>query len=155
MTQTLKASTVRFGEIDLTAEDIITMPEGILGFPQSTSFVLIQHKEGSPFRWLQSLDQPEIAFLVVDPAIYVADYTPEMPEDDARELQLDEDTPQLVYTIVTIPRGKPEELTLNLAGPIVINAASRKARQVVLEDPLYGTKFAPQVQTKQTEEAAA
>jgi len=90
---------------------------------------------------LQSVEQGEIAFLVIDPAHYVSDFAPVMPEKLANELKLTEETPRLVYTIVTIPRGKPEEMTLNLAGPLVINAESGQARQIVIEDDAFPIRF--------------
>lgn len=137
MMTTFACETVRFGKIECSQEDVVTFVDGILGFDNLRAFVLIQHREGSPFRWLQSLEDGNLAFLVVDPGTYVADYAPLMPDSAATDLELLEDTPRLVYTIVTIPRGKPEEMTLNLAGPIVINGENRKAKQIVLEDQAF------------------
>lgn len=137
MTTTLEIQTSRFGQIGLTDEDIVAVPDGLLGFPADTRYVVIEHKEGSPFRWLQSVDSGELAFLVVDPATYVPDYAPEMPDSLANFLELKEETPRLVYTIVTIPRGRPEDMTLNLAGPIVVNLETRTAKQIVLENDIF------------------
>ena len=137
MMTTLEIETTRFGLIGLTDEDIVAVPEGLLGFPQDTRYVVIDHKPGSPFRWLQSVDTSDLAFLVVDPATFVNDYAPEMPESLASYLELSEETPRLVYTIVTIPRGRPEEMTLNLAGPIVFNLETKTAKQIVLESDIF------------------
>ncbi|MCB0826571.1 MAG: flagellar assembly protein FliW [Armatimonadetes bacterium] len=134
-------ATSRFGEIKFTKEDVVNFANGLLGFPKAQQFVLIQHKEGSPFRWLQSVESEELAFLVVDPAEYVTNYAPDMPNSMAQSLNLSEETPRLVYTIVTIPRGKPKDMTLNLAGPIVINAESGQAMQTVLENDEYEIRF--------------
>jgi flagellar assembly factor FliW len=139
ITQT-SVQTRRFGAIEVTPEDVITFPDGLLGFPECTRFVVIRHKEGSPFRWLQSVQHPELAFLIVDPVHLVPDYAPLMEEQVADDLGLTEGTPRLVYTIVTIPPGNPQAMTLNLAGPIVINGVTRIARQLVLTDERYGTK---------------
>lgn len=151
-TQTV--STIRFGVIEYTAEDVIRLVGGILGFPSYEQYLILQHKEGSPFRWLQSLDEPSLAFLVVDPSHFLSDYAPEMELRHALDLQLTEETARLVYTIVTIPRGKPEEMTLNLAGPIVINAECGIAKQVVLDDPAYSIKFEVNRAPQPTEAAA-
>jgi flagellar assembly factor FliW len=147
--------TLRFGEIEFTDHDVITIEGGILGFQENSRYLILQHKEGSPFRWLQSLEQSALAFLVVDPAAYTSEYSPEMDERHAVELELTEETPQLVYTIVTIPKGKPEEMSLNLAGPIVVNCLTRQAKQIVLEHPAYPIKFYPSQNTPQTEGAVA
>lgn len=140
MTTMTAIETTRFGKIECAEQDVVRFSGGLLGFESAERFVLIQHKEGSPFLWLQSVEQGGLAFLVVDPAHYMADYAPEMPDSLATELKLDEETPRLVYTIVTIPQGKPDDMTLNLAGPLLINAETRQAKQVVLDTEVYPLK---------------
>lgn len=152
---TQQLTTGRFGQIEYSAEDVVTMLDGVLGFPEFRQYLILQHKEGSPFRWLQSVDEPRLSFLVVDPCNFVPDYAPVMEIRHAQDLNLAEDTPRLVYTIVTIPQGKPEELTLNLAGPIVINAETRSAKQIVLEDSAYSIKYSPNAQATQPEATRA
>ncbi len=151
--------TTRFGDIQFEEIDVVTFREGMLGFEECTRFLVLQHKEGSPFRWLQSIDDPHLAFLVVDPNQYCADYAPEMSDAHAKDLELTEETPQLVYTIVSIPKGQPEAMTLNLAGPIVINLLTQQAKQIVLDDPRYSIRFKPQIAvqptTQPSEETAA
>jgi flagellar assembly factor FliW len=134
-------ATSRFGDIEFSTDDVITFVHGLVGLPDLQQYILIQHKENSPFRWMQSLDDGNIAFLVVDPGAYVSDYAPEMPVSAAETLQLSDETPYLVYTIANIPSGKPREMTLNLAGPIVINAESRQALQIVLEEDRFPIRF--------------
>ncbi|MBV6459612.1 MAG: Flagellar assembly factor FliW [Fimbriimonadaceae bacterium] len=147
-------STTRFGSIEFDDLDVVTFPTGILGFPDCRRFVLVAHKEDSPFRWLQSADNGSLAFLVVDPATFFPEYAPEMEGTDAAFLQLSEDSPRLVYTMVTIPKGLPGSMTVNLAGPIVINADTRYAKQIVLTDEGYGTKH-PVPKTESPETVAA
>ncbi len=152
MSTQLLTKTARFGAIEYRPEDVLNFAGGLLGFPACDRFVLIEHKEGSPFRWLQSLDEPSVAFLVVDPGHFVEDFAPEMPDCVANALGLECETPRLVYTIVTIPPGKPRAMTINLAGPIVVNAENRSARQVVLEDVRYPIRF-PVFQERQEQAA--
>lgn len=140
MTKTQMIETTRFGALEFSTMDVVTLDEGLLGFPGRSRFVVIQHKEGSPFCWLQSVDAGDLAFLVIDPAHYVPDYAPELPDETANQLGLSEETPRLVYTIVTIPKGKPDDMTLNLAGPILINLEERKAKQIVVEDTRYAIR---------------
>lgn len=130
-------SGTRFGDIEFTDDDVVHFPEGLIGFPNSRRYVLLCAKPGSPFRWLQSLDEPALAFLCTDPAHYVADYAPTLSERHARDLGMTAETARLVLCTAAIPKGKPEEMTLNLAGPIVINAEVRRGRQIVLEDGAY------------------
>lgn len=141
MTTVTTTTTSRFGTIEYETEDIVRFREGLVGLPQLKDFVLVQHRDDSPFRWLQSLDDGGMAFLVVDPGTYVPNYAPSMPDSATTALELQESTPVLVYTICTIPNGKPRDMTLNLAGPIVINAETREARQLVLEDEACPVRF--------------
>lgn len=141
MTTTNAVHTARFGCIEFTADDVVTFAEGLIGFPTLCRFLIVAHKEGSPFRWLQSIDEPSVAFLAVDPAHYLTDYAPEISDREAANLRLVAETPRLVYTVVTIPNGKPNEMTINLAGPIVINLETAQAKQVVLEESVYPIRY--------------
>lgn len=132
--------TPRFGTIEFEEEDVLRFPEGLLGFEECKRYVVLRHGEESPFFWLQSLERAEIAFLVADPASFQPEYAPEMPPGVAQLLRLTEETPRLVYAILSIPPGKPELMTANLAGPIVVNVAERLACQVVVEDDRWSVK---------------
>ncbi len=146
--------TTRFGSVAFELQDVVTLDEGFLGFSEAKRFIVLQHKEGSPFCWLQSVDVGNLAFLVIDPGYYVPDYAPEMPNEVAKQLELDEETPRLVYTIVTIPKGHPNDMTLNLAGPILINLENRMAKQVVVEDNRYPIRYKVFSEEKQGQPAA-
>jgi flagellar assembly factor FliW len=143
----------RFGDIDYTTEDLISFPEGLIGFPAATEFVILNHRPDSAFRWLQSINDPALAFLVAQPEKYVPDYAPVLSEKDARILQIDAETPVMMFATANIPKGAPAEMTLNLAGPIVVNALSRVGRQVVLEDALYTVRhrvFQPAIRAEES-----
>lgn len=131
----------RFGSIEFESTDVVAFEQGLLGFPNCRSFLILEHRPGSPFRWLQSLEEAELAFLVIDPSHLVLNYAPEISDAEAQSLQLSEDSLRFVYTIVTIPPGRPEAMTLNLAAPLLINAETRQARQIVLEGDLYPIRF--------------
>ena len=131
MTLTLQGA--RFGAIDYLSEDIIQFTDGLIGFPQLRHFLLIAHSESSPFRWLQSIDEPALAFLTIDPNHYISDFSIQVTDEVANELDLSESTPTLALTTVSIPPGKPNDLTLNLSGPLIINVERRVGKQVVVE----------------------
>lgn len=150
---TTQQAQTRFGTIDFTDQDVVQFAEPILGFPDSSRFVLVHIRDDSPFRWLQSVDEPEVSFLVVDPAHYFAEYAPLISNADALSLGLTENTPRLVYTIASIPPGRPEDMTLNLAAPVVINLEKGWGRQLILERENYAIRqrvFEPQDQVQQT-----
>jgi flagellar assembly factor FliW len=130
----------RFGDIEYTEEDLISFSGGLIGFPDANNFIVLSHKPGTPFRWLQCVEEPVLAFLVAIPEYFVPDYAPTVDDKTARELGFTEETPKLLFATVSIPKGQPHDMTLNLAGPIVVNVESRQARQVVLEGDAYTIK---------------
>lgn len=140
MNDTHLFDTTRFGTVGYTDADIVAFNDGLVGFPDHRRFLLLCHKPDSPFRWLQSLDEPQLAFLVTDPANWVPGYAPQVDEKHVEPLGLGTDTPRLVFVTVTIPPGQPDDMTINLAGPIVIDLERRVAIQLVLQDETYTTK---------------
>lgn len=137
---THKIRTTRFGTIEIEEDLVITLPEGLIGFEACKRFIVLRHDDTSVFRWLQSLDEPAAAFPIVEPGQFRRDYAPTISDSDARFLAIDANTPTLVFTIVSIPPGNPREMTANLLGPIVINGATRIAKQVIVLDDCYQTR---------------
>ncbi|OCC15561.1 Flagellar assembly factor FliW [Dissulfuribacter thermophilus] len=136
----MEINTTRFGTIEIEEEKIIKMTRGLLGFPDDRRYVLIPHKEGSPFHWLQSVDTPALAFVVTSPGRFFSDYVFDISDEIEKELEIEapEDVDCLV--IITIPKDNPKKLTANLLGPIVINVKKRLACQVVLDPNVYPVK---------------
>jgi flagellar assembly factor FliW len=144
-------NTLRFGQIDVPDEAIIHFPNGIVGFPQLQRGCLLpcDHPSGdqpspgrrpSPrLRWLQSVDDPALLFLTVEPHLIFPDYEIELSDADSAALQLDSPADAAVITLITLS-DKGAALTANLLAPIIINAHSRRARQVILDADRYLTK---------------
>jgi len=132
--------TVRFGEVAIDEDRIVHFVEPILGFEQSQRYVILDHAEDSPFKWLQSADEPELAFVVTNPKFFGIDYEFELTDEQAGQLKLESAEDALVVTIVNIPQENPGKMTTNLLGPVVINQKLRKAMQVVLNDSSFSTK---------------
>ena len=130
----------RFGRIEYEETEVMTFEEGLIGFPRYTRFLIVAANPVSPFRWLQSVEEGCLAFLVVDPTPYVKDYGPVMVGQTAAKMQITKKTPTLLLTTASIPKGRPKGMTVNLAGPIVINMLTRKGRQFVIDDPAYTIK---------------
>lgn len=144
----------RFGAVEYEEVDILTFPEGLIGFPALSQFLLLSHGPQSPFQWLQSIEEPAVAFLVVDPSTFVDGYEPEIDDLQAALLQLKEDTPRLLRTTARLV-GKPaEELSLNLAAPIVLNLESRTGKQVVLDNEAYNIRHRVKLQPVAEQRAA-
>ncbi|MCZ7637247.1 MAG: flagellar assembly protein FliW [Verrucomicrobia bacterium] len=109
--------------------EVIHLPSGLLGFEHLRSYVLLADPAEAPFLWLQVLDDPRLAFLVVPPLSLLPQYRPELSDDDVRSLALERAEDASVLCIVTI-RG-PHEATMNLKGPIIVNRRTKVGRQVI------------------------
>jgi len=126
----------RLGDVEIADEKVITFPNGILGFEEMKQFVLLTPNPSVPFHWLQSVENPSLAFVVINPLVFHPEYKMSIPEAQLRIVQNNTDTEIAVLVIVTIPED-PEKMTANMAGPLLINARSRRGIQVVLGDETY------------------
>lgn len=136
-----KIKTTRFGEIEVDESQAIHFPEGIPGFFEYKDYVIMEHKPGSPFIWLQSMTSPDLAFVMTNPFLIKKDYLQNLTdEEEAALTKRGEDKDGIIFAIVTIPRGNAKETTVNLLGPIVIDARTRIARQVILADSGYSNR---------------
>jgi flagellar assembly factor FliW len=129
--------TSRFGQLDVDPDRLITFDGGILGFPDQRQYALVQTGEGSGFYWLQSVDTPDLAFVVCDPRLFVADYQVPVKLDDLECIELSDPNFAQVFVIVN---KVGELLTGNFQGPLVVNVTNRQARQLVLSDKRYSTR---------------
>ncbi len=140
----MKVETTRFGTIEIDEGKVLNFVKGILGFPKDLRYALLPHKENSPFFWLQSLDSPDLAFVVINPSLIVSDYSFELPEEAERELRLEEGDKAEALVIVTFrnrQNGDARSMSANLLGPVVINVDKRLARQVVLDPNKYPVRY--------------
>lgn len=135
-----KVHTSRFGEIEIQVDKIISMTTPFLGFPDSHRFIMRPHGDKSPFMWLQSLDDPDLAFVVMPSAALIPQYTPEFPASTLKDLEINSTKPEILL-ILTIPHGKPLEMTANLLGPIVLNTEKRLACQALLDPAIYNVRW--------------
>lgn len=138
----MQITTRVFGEITIDDEKIIHFPSGIIGFPDLQDFALIHDEEKGTdtLHWLQSLQEPAFAMLVMDPLIVQPDYNPEVDDELLKNIGEIHPEELLVMVTVTVPKDV-EKMTVNLKGPIVINAAQRLATQVIVEGDEYQVKF--------------
>jgi len=133
----MEIESTRFGQLTVDDDRVITLPRGLLGFPNHTRFALIQTGEENYFFWLQSIDEPNLAFVVTDPSIFFKDYEVPIREETQADLQLSDASFAQVFVIC----NKVDEwLTGNLLGPIVVNAQNRLAQQVVLTEKKWTTR---------------
>lgn len=129
--------TSRFGQVEVDDTKLIKFVDGLLGFPQHRQFALIQTSIDPVFFWLQSVEDPYLAFVVCDPLAFVDEYQVPIRGDDMKTLGLRDLRDCQVLVIVNKVDGW---LTANLLGPLVVGAQSLLAKQMVLSDKRYSTR---------------
>lgn len=135
----MKIKTLRFGELEVNADEAIHFPEGILGFPDLRRYCLVDTGDDTLIMWLQSLDEPAIAFPVLEPKIFKSDYVAKLSAQELQALKLENIAQSIVLTILTIQKDVTQ-MTANLKAPIVINLRDQVGRQVVLQENEYVLK---------------
>jgi len=135
----MKINTSRFGEVDLENEKIINFPYGVIGFESSTQFVVLDFLDKSPLKWLQSVNEPSLAFVVCDPWYFFKDYDPKIQDEETKELKISDKDELMLLTVVSVPNDI-SKTSLNLISPIVINSTKLIGKQVILYNSQYSTK---------------
>lgn len=133
----MEVQTVRFGTIEIAEDRVITIPRGLLGFQQFKKYCLLQPSDDACFFWLQSLEDPSLAFVVTDPNLFVKDYSVPIRGEQMEDLRLERLEDAQVFVIVNKVGGT---LTGNLQGPLVINTVLRMGEQFVLADKKWTTR---------------
>lgn len=136
----MKIETLNFGEIRIDENKIIRFQQGIPGFEEEKDFVVILNEDqDNPFHFLQSVTNPELSFVIINPFEMFSDYDLLVPEIAMDTLKIEKEEDVIIYTIVVIPE-EMEKMTTNLVGPIIINVEERLGKQVILDDERYSTK---------------
>ena len=135
----MKIVTSRFGELEVSEDLIIRMTKPILGFEQFRDYVIVETEDFGPFKWMQSVKNPDLAFVVVNPLLFFPDYTIEVNPKEIEELKVDNIDHVVTYSVVTIPSDYTQ-MTANLQGPILINTRTNLAKQLVLVNSRHGIR---------------
>lgn len=144
----MKIETRDLGVVEIKKEDIITFSQGIPGFINQKEFVILKLDKDSPFFILQSVSEPELAFITLNPWNIIKDYEFEIKEGTEKQLKIESQEEILALVIGTI-REKLENMTVNLAAPLIINIKARLGKQVILENSKYPVRFKVFRQDKQ------
>jgi flagellar assembly factor FliW len=130
----VEIKTTRFGQVEIDENLIITLPDGVLGFEDLKSYIILDHfDKESPFKWLQSVEDPSLAFVITDPLVFVPEYKVKISKEEVSAIELSDASKAIIVVIVNIKRDH-SEITVNLQGPIVINPEKKLARQFVIRE---------------------
>ena len=134
----MKKILTRFGEIEYDPANLLHFPAGLIGFPNLRDFVVMPNKKEGPLFWIQSIDDPDIAFVLTDPTNFFLEYRVVPEESEKNMLRVENVEDCYTLTVVTVPPD--QKITLNLAAPILFSPKSNRAIQVILENTDYTTK---------------
>ena len=135
----MQIETTRFGTIDVKEEQLFHFPMGLLGFSSQKRYVVLDHAPDSPLKWLQSVDDGSLAFIITDPLYFVPTY-----RVTARRSELELIDPveeQLVLSVIMTVPDNPQDMSANLMAPLIFNMANRTAMQHVLTKQKYPVKY--------------
>lgn len=124
--------------LNWTEDDVITFPLGIIGFEGARQFVIYSRPEHEPFHWMACIQEPDLQFVLINPLLFRSDYDPVIPSHELKDLDVQNPSELLLYTIVTVAEDMRDS-TANLAGPLFVNIRTRQGRQIPIEDPRWGT----------------
>jgi len=137
----MQLKTAHFGEIEFNEEEVICFPEGIPGFEDIRKYILIGNEsDDAVFFWLQSVDAPELCFVVTDPFMIYDGYGVDVEDEDVELLEITDPNKVLTLTIVIIPENI-NEIRVNLKAPILINVEKKLGKQVIQKNDNFPVRY--------------
>ncbi len=131
---TIKLNTAKFGEIEIDKSSIFDFVSPIIGFKDLKQYAIIDYKPDSPFKWLQSIEDSELAFPITLCSFFGIDYQFDIPDEEAELLEIETADDVFVCNIANIPSSNPQGATVNMLAPIIINLKNKKAMQLILKN---------------------
>lgn len=148
----MDVATTRFGTVQVEDDRVLEFTGGLLGFASFTQFVLLQPDPEGIFLWLQSIDSPELAFVVTDPSHWCQDFEAVIRREHLEQLDLSSVDEARLLVIVN---KYDDALTANLQGPLIVNIRNRRGMQVVLADRRWTTRREIATLVAQTQRVSA
>lgn len=133
----MKVETARFGRLEAEPATFINFNEGLYGFPGAKSFLLIDTGNESDFRWLQSVEKPDLAFLVTDPTMFYPEFRAQVNSENPLVAAMADD--YQLFAIVTVDRPT-RKVSVNLAAPLAVHLNRREGCQLILSNKQLGTR---------------
>lgn len=137
----MNINTKYLGEIEISEEQIIIFPNGLLGFEGSREFVLLDVPDNPTFKFLQDIKNSYISFLLINPWNFFKDYDVNLPDEELIKIEINpaSENNMEIYTVVTLGNDFKSS-TSNLLAPIVVNLSNNKGKQFILNDSEYTTR---------------
>jgi flagellar assembly factor FliW len=126
----MKWTSRQFGELEFSNDNVVDFSDGLFGFEHFHRYVIVHDEDSEPFRWLVSVENTELSFPMLDPALILPGYNPLSVVGPGKE----------VWVLAALNRNV-EHSTVNLRSPVVIDRQTRSAQQVILDDDTLPFKF--------------
>ncbi len=136
----MRICNTKLGDVEFDNDRVITFAEGLPGFADARRFVLLDVRPGSSYKWLLSLDRPELALVVADPFAFFPGYEAPLDDRELAALLYAENDVLAVLAVATIRGRRKEDTTFNLRAPIVVNMRTLAGRQVILKADGWGVR---------------
>ena len=134
----MKKIETRFGQVEYDPANLLHFPTGLIGFPTLHDFIVMPNKKKGPLFWIQAIDDTEIAFVLTDPTNFFLDYSITPDDTERKQLLIDAEEPCFILSVVTVPPD--QNISINLAAPILFAPSTNRAIQIILEDSSYESK---------------
>lgn len=136
----MRLRTRHFDIVEFMEESIINFPDGLLGFEDLKRYIIIKNDNPQvPFDWLQSVDNPDLAFVITDPFIFIEKYEFDLSDMVVEELGIEEPSDIKIFNIVVV-KDDFKASTINLRGPLVINIQNKSGKQIILDNQKLSLK---------------
>ena len=137
----MKLNTARFGEIEIEENRIFNFVMPIIGFDMLHKFIILDPNKDTLFKWLQSIEDPALAFPIISVSALNLDYTIDLPDNIVETLDIKNVESLLVMNMTSIPQENPKGTTINLLAPLIFNLDNQNAAQVVLSGSGYDISY--------------
>lgn len=132
----MKIQTSRFGMLDVSDDTLLTFPVGLVGFPAFRRYVVLDPPEDADYQWFQSVDEPSLAFVIMDVHLLQPDFRANLSDEGLAELEMTPTDSISIMAVVTIPSDQPDQATANLRAPLVVNGRTRQGKQLILHESI-------------------
>lgn len=152
----MKIQTSRFGMLNVSDDTLLTFPSGLVGFPAFRRYVVLDPPEDADYQWFQSVDEPSLAFVIMDVHLLQPDFRTNLSGEGLADLDMTPTDSISIMAVITIPSDHPDQATANLRAPLIVNGRTRQGKQLILHEsiPLRYSLFQDSTQCQPYSEVA-
>ncbi|GJL67398.1 MAG: flagellar assembly factor FliW [Nitrospirales bacterium] len=132
----MKVQTSRFGMLDVSDDTLLTFPSGLVGFPDFRRYLVLDPPEDADYQWFQSVDEPSLAFVIMDVDLLQPDFRTNLSLEGLAELDMTSADSISIMAVISIPSDHPDQATANLRAPLVVNGRTRQGKQLILHESI-------------------